>query len=113
MTIENPTVPPGPTTHPVQLTIAHADSYSRGLAFLGAILFIGRIIALIPVLIVLYVLAIVCEIVALVMQFAVLFTGKYPTGPHGFLTGFLRLQVRTTAWMFGLTDKYPGFSLQE
>jgi len=42
----------------------------------------------------------------------VLFTGKYPKGGHDFVTGYLRLSVRMQAWLFGLTDEYPGFSLQ-
>jgi len=105
--------PPGSASpHPVQVSIAHADRYSRGLAFLGCIFFIGRVIALIPVLIVLYFLRIVAFIVAWVLQFVVLFTGKYPDGAHAFVGGYLRLSLRNEAWLFGLTDKYPGFSLE-
>jgi hypothetical protein len=36
-----------------------------------------------------------------------LFTGRYPEGAHSFVTGFLRWNVRATAWLYGLTDKYP------
>ena len=103
---------PGSASHPVQLSIAHAGSYSRGLAALGCIFLIGRAIALIPVFIVLYFLRIAAFIAAWILQFVVLFTGKYPKGGHDFVTGYLRLSVRMQAWLFGLTDEYPGFSLQ-
>ena len=35
-----------------------------------------------------------------------------PKGPHGFVTGYLRLSVKTYAWMLGLVDKYPGYSIK-
>jgi hypothetical protein len=95
------------STNPVQLSIVRQDKYSRGLAVLGCLFLYGRVIALIPILIVLYVLGIVAFLVAWIMQFAVLFTGSYPEGAHSFLTGFLRWSIRSQAWLFGLTDKYP------
>lgn len=102
----------GSSPHTVELSIEHAHEYSRGLAFLGCIVFIGRLIALVPVLFVLYFLRIAAFIVAWVMQFAVLFTGTYPEGAHRFVCGYLRLSIRNEAWLLGLTDTYPGFSLQ-
>jgi hypothetical protein len=95
------------SSNPVRLSIDHQEHYSRGLAILGCLLLYGRIIALIPIFIVLYFVGIAAFIVGWVMQFAVLFTGKYPAGPHSFLTGYLRWTVRVQAWLFGLTDKYP------
>ncbi|HUY64301.1 MAG TPA: DUF4389 domain-containing protein [Acidimicrobiales bacterium] len=100
------------TDHPVQLSIGRAEHYSRGLAVLGCLFFYGRMIALIPVYLVLMVIGIVSFLVGWIMQFAVLFTGKYPDGAHEFLTGYLRLSVRMQSWLFGLTDRYPGFSLK-
>lgn len=93
--------------NPVQLSIERQDRYSRGLAALGCLLFYGRYIALIPILIVLAIVGIGAFFVGWAMQFAVLFTGSYPAGAHRFLTGYLRWSVRTQAWLFGLTDKYP------
>jgi Domain of unknown function (DUF4389) len=122
---EVPPQPPAPPTpqprgsyaaassgHPVQLSVPLAASYSRGLAILGVPFLYGRVIALIPVFIVLFVLGIAAFFTALVMQFVVLFTGSYPEGAHSFLVGFLRLSVKASSWEFGLTDRYPGFSLQ-
>ncbi len=76
------------------------------------IFFIGKIIGAIPVLIVLYILTIILEIGAWLMQFAVLFTGKYPEGAHEFFRGIIQLTARTQAWVLGLSDRYPGFSLK-
>ena len=118
MTTPMPPAPPGPlpapvpSGSPVQLTIAHADTYSRGLAVLGLPLLYGRLIALIPVAIVLFFIGIAAIVTAWIMQFAVLFTGRYPPGAHTFVTGYLRLSSRTGAWAFGLVDTYPGFSTQ-
>jgi hypothetical protein len=42
--------------------------------------------------------------------FVVLFTGKYPEGIHGFLTGTYRWTARATGYAFLMTDRYPPFS---
>lgn len=108
-----PPMEPAPTSgHPVQLAVAHQDHYSRGLAVLGLPFLYGRILGLLPALLVLFVLGIVSALAAWIMQFAVLFTGRYPAGAHSFLAGFLQFEARTEAWMLGLTDRYPSFSLQ-
>jgi hypothetical protein len=93
----------------VQVSVAHQDHYNRGLGCLGALFFYGRLIALIPAFICLWLAAIVVGIVAWVMQIVVVFTGHYPAGGHDFVTGFVRYSTRATAWYLGLTDKYPGF----
>jgi len=77
-----PPAPPPTSGHAVQLSIVHAQEYSRGLAALGCIFLIGRVIALIPVFIVLFVVGIAAFIASWILQFAVLFTGKYPAGGH-------------------------------
>ncbi|HEX4217000.1 MAG TPA: DUF4389 domain-containing protein [Acidimicrobiales bacterium] len=115
MTTENPAVPPAYQAvepHPVQLIIPHQAEYSRGLSVLGVIFFIGKIIGALPVLIVLYILNIILHVGAWIMQFAVLFTGKYPEGAHEFFTGIIQLNARALAWILGLNDRYPGFSLK-
>jgi len=103
-----PGYPGGPSANPVQLTIEHQDRYSRGLGCLGVI-YVLREIALLPAFICLFLLGIVAGIVFWFMQIVVVFTGKYPTGAHTFVTGFLRYFTRIYAWLFGLTDTYPGF----
>jgi hypothetical protein len=99
--------------NPVHLTIDIQDRYSRGLGCLGAIFFLGRAILAIPAAIVLVILMFVAEILAWLGEIAVVFSGHYPKGIHSFVTGTLRLTVRVYAYILGLTDKYPGFSISE
>jgi Domain of unknown function (DUF4389) len=102
--------PPAGSGHPVQLTIQRADKQSRLLALFSIPFFLVRLIAAIPVLIVLYFVGIAMFIVAWIAQWAILFTGHYPVGMHRFVTGVMRWQVRLNAWILGATDKYPGFT---
>jgi hypothetical protein len=77
--------------------------------------FIGlaiKYILLIPHLIILWFLFIAAVILVFVAQFAILFTGSFPEGMHGFVVGVGRWYNRITAYAFGLTDKYPPFSLK-
>jgi hypothetical protein len=92
----------------VQVSIEHQERYSRGLGCLGVI-YILREIALIPAFICLLILLIGAGIVAWIMQIVVVLTGHYPKGPHNFVTEAVRYSTRITAWLLGLTDKYPGF----
>jgi hypothetical protein len=104
---------PAPSSgHPVQLTIQRAESQSRLLAILTIPFFLARLIMLIPTLIVLYFVGIALFVVTVVAIWAIALTGHYPEGMHRFCTGVLRWQVRANAYMLGLTDAYPPFSLQ-
>ena len=67
----------------------------------------------IPHLIVLYILSIVVVIVGILGQLAVLFTGKYPRSLFQFTAGVVRWQARMTAYLYGLTDIYPPFSISK
>jgi Domain of unknown function (DUF4389) len=97
----------GSDVHPAVVTIDRQQSYSRGWAVLGVFFLIGRAIVAIPILIVLYFFGIIAFLLAWIMQFVILFTGRYPEGPHDILTMFLRWQLRTYAFIYGLSDKYP------
>ena len=99
----------GGTRHPVQLTVERSAKQSRALALF--IYPIVRVVMLIPVIVVLYVLMFAAEIVTIVGLTATLFTGSYPAGMHKFVTGVLQLEARTYAFLYGLTDSYPGFSI--
>jgi hypothetical protein len=70
-----------------------------------------RIILVIPQVIVLAVLAIAAIVVTIIAFFAVLFTGKWPTGLRDFVLGVFRWSVRVQAYFLLLTDVYPPFSL--
>lgn len=43
--------------------------------------------------------------------FAILFTGRFPKGLHGYVAGVVRWSMRVQAYVFSLTDEYPPFSL--
>jgi hypothetical protein len=116
----NPPQPPGygygytqpEPAFPVQFEIHRADTQSRALALFSIPFFFVRTIALIPAVFVLYFVMIAFAVVAWIGQWAILFTGRYPAGMHEFGTGVLRWQARVSAFMYGLTDRYPPFRLQ-
>jgi len=98
--------------YPLTFQVAYPERSSRLLNFP---LFIGlavKFILLIPHLIIVGFLYMAAVIVVFVAQFAILFTGSFPEGMHGFVVGVGRWYNRITAYAFGLTDKYPPFSLK-
>ncbi len=84
---------------------------SRGLAVTGVIFFLKSLLAL-PHFIVVGVLQFVATVVAYIGFWIVAFTGKLPEGIHNLLGGYLRWSVRVNAWLAGLEDTYPPFSLE-
>ena len=101
------------SSHPVQLHIALPEHSSRGLNLPWLGMFIKGIM-LIPLVILLFFMGIGVYFVVMLLQipmWAILFTGKYPQGLAAWLGGLVQLQARASAYMFGLTDAYPGFSL--
>lgn len=68
----------------------------------------------IPHYFVLVFLGIAAFAVTVIAWFAILFTGTYPAGMHGFVVGVARWGLRVQAYAFLLvTDRYPPFSLQD
>jgi len=49
-------------------------------------------------------------VVVFIAWFALLFTGRYPTGMYDFVAGYVRLQARVYAFGALLTDETPSFS---
>jgi hypothetical protein len=43
--------------------------------------------------------------------FAILLTGHFPKGLHGYVAGVVRWSMRVQAYILSLTDEYPPFSL--
>jgi hypothetical protein len=70
-----------------------------------------RLILVIPQIIVLAVLVVAAFVVGIIAFFAVLFTGKWPTGLRDFVLGVVRWGTRVQAYLNLLTDVYPPFSL--
>ena len=98
--------------YPLTFQAAYPESSSRLLNFP---LFIGltiKYILLIPHLIILSFLFIAAVVIVFIAKFAILFSGSFPEGMHGFVVGVGRWYNRTIAYAFGLTDKYPPFSLK-
>src|SRR4249920_3460475 len=66
----------------------------------------------IPHYIVLFFLDIAAVVVVIVMWFAILFTGRYPSGAFGFVEGVIRWHNRVVGYALTLvTDRYPPFRL--
>lgn len=70
-----------------------------------------RYFMVIPHFFVLMFLAIGFYFVLIIAFFAVLFTGKWPTGFRNFAVGLIRWSSRVNAYFLLLTDEYPPFSL--
>jgi hypothetical protein len=75
-----------------------------------AVLF--RIILVIPQAIVIFFLGFALYISIVVAFFAVIITGKWPTGLRDFVVGLSRWIFRVNSWFYLLADPYPPFSLR-
>jgi hypothetical protein len=73
-------------------------------------LVIWKTVTVIPHAVVLALVAIAVMVVVVIAWFAVLFTGRYPEGLHGFVSGWLRWSARAWAYWASLTDEFPSFS---
>ncbi|GEM_PF-1407869 len=71
--------------------------------------FLVKVIILIPLFIELFFLGLFCITLSIVNSFNVLFNGTYMDFAYRYLAGILRLNAKLHFFMFGLTDKYPGF----
>jgi hypothetical protein len=70
-----------------------------------------RIILAIPHVLAVWALGIAWAFSTMIAWFAILFTGRYPTGLYEFAVGVLRWNVRVEAYLLLLRDEYPPFSL--
>ena len=95
-----------PGDYPAVLYSARAVERNRLTVFLRAIMAIPHLIALSFV-------GIVAGIVFVVAWFAVLITGRWPEGMRDFAVGYLRWQMRYSAYVFLVCDEYPPFSLDQ
>jgi len=91
-------------------------SYQRSLSAsrFWAIPLVGftiKCLFLIPHVILLYAIGLVAALLLLVSWVPVLFTGQYPEWGTSLIGGSIRWWVRVAAYFWGLTDRYPPFSL--
>jgi Domain of unknown function (DUF4389) len=97
-------------SYPIDVTFERQPSYSR----LFAVPVLGlaiRFVALIPHFIALYIVAAITALIHYVAWIPVLFSGNYPGWAYSWSSGTVRWATRVGAYYFGLTDKYPPFSL--
>jgi hypothetical protein len=67
----------------------------------------------IPLLIVVYALAIVAEVCAFIGWFAALFTGQLPEGLGNLIALYFRFTWRTYSYTWFLREKYPPFAMAQ
>ncbi len=97
-------------SYPVDVEFPLQETYNRFYAVpLLGILVKG--IILIPHLIVLYILFACVYLAQYVLWIWVLFGGRYPDWGYSFVGGAIRWYTRVNAFVFGLSDVYPSFSL--
>jgi len=97
---DDPTLP----DDPARVGIAYPDELNRWLPLVKWLL-------IIPHLIVLAFLYIGVFFVTIFNFFAVLFTGRFPQGPFGFILGVARWSLRVQAYMSLMRDEYPPFTV--
>lgn len=98
-------------SYPVSLNVTYPEKSSRLLALLSLLFIFPKALILIPHLFMLWLLGIASALAWIISQFVVLFTGKYPKSFFDIVVNVLRWQLRVNAYLMGLTDKYPPFSL--
>lgn len=98
--------------YPVQVTFDQNVSPNQfwAIPVLG---FVAKSLALIPHLIALAVLGVAVLLAQLVLWISVLSTGRFPDWGETLVGGTIRWTVRVAAYLFGLTDVYPPFSLHD
>jgi hypothetical protein len=70
-----------------------------------------RVVLVIPHVVALALLGIASAVVSIIAFFAVLFTGRWPTGMRDFVVNVERYYVRVQTYFLMLTDEYPPFQL--
>jgi hypothetical protein len=101
---------PSDDPYPVETSIARPQESSRLWALLNIVLV--KPLALLPHLIILYALAVAMLVVVFIAQIVILVSGSFPRGVFDFAVGVMRWQTRVGAFLYGLRDEYPPFSLE-
>lgn len=101
---------PSDDAYPIETSVGRPTQSSRFWALLNIIWL--KPLAALPHALVLYVLSIALVIVVVIAQVAILVTGAFPRGMFDFVVGVMRWQTRVNAWLLGLCDEYPRFSLE-
>jgi hypothetical protein len=89
-------------SYPVTFEADYIEQHSRLTSFF-------RLLLAIPLFIWAYLYGIVASIVIVIAWFAIVITGRFPTGLYDFIAGWTRFVTRLTAYVTLLTDTYPSF----
>jgi hypothetical protein len=92
-----------PSTYPLNIDVTSPAQIPRWRPLLNWLL-------VIPPLVWLMILSIGLEIVSIISWFTILFTGQLPASFGNFMVQVLRYQWRVSAFLYGWTEEYPGFS---
>jgi hypothetical protein len=98
-----------PARYGIDAKTPHNDNPSKGWAVAG--IFFVKFLVAVPHLIVIAVLSGAMYIAIWIGYFVVAFTGKLPDGIQDFVAGTYQWLIRVMAWITGLSDEYPPFSL--
>jgi hypothetical protein len=96
--------------YPVQVNFIIPARNSRFYA-IPLVGYVARVVLLVPHVFVLAVLGLVVMVVQLFLWVPVLIAGRYPRWGYTVVGNYLRWTVRVSAFLFGLTDRYPPFRL--
>ena len=97
--------PFGDEPYPLSFHLERPQESSRLLLF-------GRIFMMIPLAIWAAILGLAMSFVLIYAWFSILIFGNIPEGAFNFIVGVLRYTVRVGCWASMLTDRWPGFSLE-
>ena len=89
-------------SYPVTFEADYVERRNRLTAFF-------RLLLVIPLVIWLYLYAIVATIALVIAWFAIVITGSYPRGLYDFVAGYMRFVTRVTGYGALLCDPYPSF----
>ena len=94
--------PAGPSGYPAELTVTSPEKIANWRPLVHWLMAI-------PHFIVLYVLALVAEVCALISWFAIVFTGKMPPGLANVICMYVRYSSRVGTYVGFLHETYPPF----
>ena len=100
-----------PGDYPVTVKAEYPPESSRLSALCGILFMFPKALLILPHILILNFVNLAAMVVVYLGYWVVLFTGRYPRGMYDFALGVLRWQTRISAWLFGLVDRYPPFSL--
>ena len=95
----------------VDVELPKPESPSRWWAAAG-ILVIPKVLAALPHIVIGMLLGVAAAVAAWYGYWVTLITGRLPEGIQDFIATVIQWNIRAYAWLAGLNDEYPPFSLQ-